>query len=104
LKLLEVKSLANGIEVLAPMIEASPDMIDNWDTDAIARGVPERLGWSEDWLRDIDERDEIREMRMIQMQQERVQEMALEAAKSAGQLGKAVEPGSIISEAARQVA
>ena len=104
LKLLEVRSLANGIDVLAPLVEVSPDMVDNWNTDEIARGVPERLGWSESWIRDVDERDEIREARFLQQQQEKAAMAALEAAKSAGQLGKKIEPGSILSEAAGAVA
>jgi hypothetical protein len=104
LKLLEVRSLISGMDVMAPMIEVAPDMMDNYDTDEIARGVPERLGWSEDWLRDVDERDEIRRVRVLKAQQQEAQMMALEAAKAAPGVSKQVEDGSVLSEVAKQVA
>lgn len=104
LKLLEVRSLSQGIEVMAPMIEAVPEMVDNWDTDEIARGIPERLGWNEDWLRDPEERDEIRQQRFLKQQQQEAQMMAIEAAKSAPGVSKKVEDGSVLSEIAKQVA
>lgn len=104
LKLLEVRSLGAGIEVLTPLIKALPEMLDNWDTDEIARGVPERLGWSEDWLRDPFERDDMRQQRALQQQAEREQELAIEAAKAAKGVSGKVEDGSVLSEVAKQVA
>lgn len=104
LKLLEVRSLTSGIEVMAPMLEQNPTMMDNWDTDEIARGVPERLGWSEDWLRDPIDRDMIREQRAMQEAAEREQELAIEAAKAAPGVSKKVEEGSVLEGLSRQVA
>lgn len=104
LKILEVRSLASGMEVLQPMLEANPTMLDNWDTDEIARGVPERLGWSEDWLRDVDDRDEMREARQLKEDQKEAQLMAIEAAKAAPGISKQVEEGSVMSEASQMVA
>lgn len=100
LKILEVRSLTTGIDVMAPMLEAKPDMMDNWDTDEIARGVPERVGWPVDWIRDIEERDEIREARAELEQAMQAAQMAAEAAKAAPGISKAVEEGSVLAEMA----
>jgi len=97
LRILEVSSLTSGFTVMSPMLEQYPDMADNWDTDEIARGVPERLGWSEDWLRDKDERDEIRQARAEAEQAREVAEMAIEAAKAAPGVSKKVEDGSVLA-------
>jgi len=100
LRILEVQSLTTGLEVLAPWFEKKPDMIDNWDTDEIARGVPERLGWSVDWLRDIEERDEIRAVRAAEEQALQAAQMAIEGAKAAPGISKEVEEGSVLAEMA----
>lgn len=100
LKLLEVRSLTSGFEVMAPMMEIAPDMMDNYDTDEIARGIPERLGWSEDWLRDIEERDEIRQARELKAQQEQAQMMAIEAAKASSSISGPVDSTSVLSQIA----
>ncbi len=100
MKLLEVRSLTSGFEVMAPMIEMAPDMMDNYDTDEIARGVPERIGWSEDWLRDTEERDEIRRQRNLKQEQENAQLMAIEAAKAAKGISGKVEPDSVLAQIA----
>ena len=88
LRILEVRSLTNGFDVMSPMLGASPDMMDNWDTDEIARGVPERLGWPEDWIRDKDERDEMREERVALEQAMQAAQLATEAAKAAPGISK----------------
>jgi len=100
LKILEVRSLTTGIDVMAPLVEIKPDMTDNWDTDEIARGVPERIGWPVDWLRNKDERDEIREARAQEEQARQAAEMAVEAAKAAPGVSKNVEEGSVLAEIA----
>lgn len=100
LRLLEVRSLTAGFDVMAPMLEAVPEMLDNWDTDEIARGVPERLGWSEDWIREVEKRDEIREERAALEQAMQAAAMATEAAKAAPGISKKVEEGSVLSEIA----
>lgn len=100
LKVLEVRSLASGLEVMASLAEARPDMIDNWDTDEIARGVPERIGWPVDWIRDKEERDEIREARAAQEQALQALQAVTEAAKAAPGVSKTVEEGSVLAEIA----
>lgn len=100
LKILEVRSLTSGLDVMDKMLEFAPDMRDNWDTDNIARGVPERLGWSEDWIRDKDERDEMRQARVEKEQAEQAAMLAIEAAKAAPGVSKNVEPESVLAQMA----
>lgn len=100
LRIIEVQAFAKGIEVMSPMLETKPDMVDNWDTDEIARGVPERLGWPVDWLRDIDVRDEIREERAAIERAMQATQMATEAAKAAPGISKDVEPDSVLAQMA----
>lgn len=100
LRILEVRSLTTGFEVLTPLFEVKPDMLDNYDTDEIARGVPERLGWPVDWLKDIAERDEIREVRAAEEQALQAAQMAIEATKAAPGISKKVEEGSVLAEMA----
>ena len=100
LKILEVRSLTSGLDVMDKMLEFAPDMRDNWDTDNIARGVPERLGWSEDWIRDKDERDEMRQARVEKEQAEQAAALAIEAAKAAPGVSKNVEPESVLAQMA----
>lgn len=100
LKILEVRSLTSGLDVMGGMLEFAPEMRDNWDTDKIARGVPERLGWSEDWIRDIDERDEMRQARVEKEQAEQAAMLAIEAAKAAPGVSKNVEPESVLAQMA----
>lgn len=104
LKILEVRSLTSGLDVMKDMVEFAPDMRDNWDTDNIARGVPERLGWSEDWIRDKDERDEMRQARVEKEQAEQAAMLAIEAAKAAPGVSKNVEPESVLAQLAEAAA
>lgn len=100
LKVLEVRSLTVGIEVMGPMLGERPDMMDNWDTDEIARGIPERVGWPVDWIRDKEERDEIREARVQKEQAMEAAQLAIEAAKAAPGVSGKVEEGSVLAEMA----
>lgn len=103
LKIIEVRSLTTGIDVMGPMLGAKPDMLDNWDTDEIARGVPERLGWPVDWVRGVGERDDIREERAALEQALQAAQMATEAAKAAPGISGKVEEGSVLAEMAGAV-
>lgn len=103
LRIIEVQAYAKGIDVMSSMLEGKPDMVDNWDTDKIARGVPERLGWPVDWLRDVEERDEIREARAEQERALQAVAMLTEAAKVAPGISGKVEPDSVLAQMAEAV-
>lgn len=100
LRILEVRALTSGLDVMAPLAELKPDMMDNWDTDEIARGVPERIGWPVDWIRDVEERDDIREARAAQEQALQALQAITEAAKAAPGISGKVEEGSVLAEIA----
>lgn len=56
-KQIEVAGLAQAIESLAPLAEAQPWILDNFDGDQIARDAPEFSGMPQRWLRPIKDRD-----------------------------------------------
>ncbi len=56
----EVAGLARSLEILTPMIERAPEMMDNFDTDEIAQDLPEIFGMRHKWMRPVAKRDEIR--------------------------------------------
>ena len=94
LKIIEVRAFAQGVEVVTPMLEGAPDMADNWDTDEIARGIPQRLGWPVEWLRDIDKRDDMRQARAEREAELQAAELAAGAADAVPKLQKETESGS----------
>ena len=100
LKILEVQAYSKGMEVVSPLAEVKPDVLDNYETDEIARGIPERLGWPVEWLKDKEERDKIREERAEMEQAMQAAAMATEAAKAAPGISKEVEEGSVLAEMA----
>lgn len=94
LKIIEVRALSQGMNIIEPFLEGKPDMMDNYDTDEIARGVAERLGWPVEWIRDIDLRDEMREDRLRAEQAVQAAELAAGAADAVPKLQKKTEEGS----------
>ncbi len=97
---IEVNSFAQAMHVMEGMAEKKPDMMDNWDTDEIARGVPERLGWPVDWLRTIDVRDAIRQERADLEQAMQTAQLAIEGAKAAKGISGPVDDSSVLAQMA----
>lgn len=95
-KLLEVRSIVSTYEVVAPIAEQKPMVLDNFNDDKIARGVSERLGVPPDWMNTEDEVDEIREGRAAKEDALLAAELATEAAKAAPGISKKVEEGSVL--------
>jgi len=54
-KQIEAAALPRAIEIMGPLVQANPDMLDHLDTDAIARDVPEAVGLPQRWLRPLAE-------------------------------------------------
>ena len=67
--------LARTTELLGPLVQAEPAMLDNYDLDQIARDSARNEGMPIGWLRQEADRDQVRqariqrEMKMIQQQQ-----------------------------------
>lgn len=69
---------------LGGLIQLDPQIIDNFDTDTIARDVPLNLGWPADWLRDRRVVASIREQRAEQQAQQAGMQAMMEVAKTPG--------------------
>ena len=93
---IEAAALMRSTELLAPFIQTDPTMMDHYDTDQIARDVPEAVGMPLKWLKPKEQVDELREKR-IEAQAAAAQAQAasqalqqgLEAATKAPQLADA---------------
>jgi hypothetical protein len=81
-KQIEAAGAARSIELLAPFIQADPEIMDNFDGDAIARDVPDIFGTPIKWLRS---RERVEEMRQGRAQAEQAGALAAGAEQLAGQ-------------------
>lgn len=85
-KQIEAAGLARYLEMLLPLINMNPAILDNYDQDAIARAGPMAGGFPQTWLVPIEKRDADRAERAKAMQAQQQAEMA---EKLAGAVGKA---------------
>lgn len=101
-KQIEAAGAAQGFQLLAPLAEAQPEILDNFDGDAMARDTPDSFGIPQDWIRPLAERDAIREQRARQAADRRQAQTLIEAAGGAANAGAAMErfarAGSAASE------
>ena len=63
-KQVELAGLARSLELLSPLIEADPTLLDNFDLDEITRDVPDISGVPARWIRSKDAVIEKREARV----------------------------------------
>ena len=64
----EAAALSRSLELLAPLAQVQPDMLDNFDTDEIARDVPDIFGTPHRWVRSPDAVAALRQSRAQQQQ------------------------------------
>jgi len=83
---IELVGLSRSLEMLAPIIPAKPEMLDNFDWDAIARATPHAGGFTMNWLLPEEVRDQQRQARAQQQQMAEMAEMANTAAGAVGKL------------------
>ncbi|MCD6149723.1 head-tail connector protein [bacterium] len=81
MKQMEVRSVQNTFNLLAPWAQVNPAIMDNFDQDKIARGIGERVGLPGEWLRPKDDVDALRQQQQEAQAQEAQMQMAQEAAK-----------------------
>jgi hypothetical protein len=89
IKALENVSFFRMMESLAPIAQMYPEAIDNFDFDTIARDMPRNEGLPNEWIRKVDERDQMRADRAEQQraaQEAQQQAMAAEAAAKVGSI------------------
>lgn len=87
-KQIEAVAFTRSIEIIGPMAEAKPDMLDHYDTDAIARDVPEAVGVPKRWMKPIEQVQAERKQREQAEQQAQAAATALAAAESAAKTAK----------------
>lgn len=62
-KQIEIAAAASTVDVLAPFVAADPTIMDNFDSDKIARDIAEGSGVPHRWLKPLDRVQMIREAR-----------------------------------------
>lgn len=62
-KQMEIAGLSQSLTFLGPLAEAQPEILDNFDGDAIARDAPEWSGLPNKWLRPTKKVEDIRAQR-----------------------------------------
>lgn len=88
----ELAAFGQSLEVLRPLAEMKPEVMDNFDEDEIARDLPMAGGFTQDWLRPKDQVEALRAQR-AQAQQAA---QAVEAAKPvAGAIKDVASAGDI---------
>lgn len=83
---IEAVGLSRSLELLAPVIPAKPEILDNYDWDAIARATPLAGGFPHAWLMPVEVRDAQRQQRAQQAQMAQMAEMANQAASAVGKV------------------
>lgn len=69
---LEIAGLSQALQFLAPMAEADPSILDNFDGDKITRDAPEWAGMPQKWLKT---KEAVQELRGARQQQQQTQEV-----------------------------
>jgi hypothetical protein len=82
----EVASIFETMQAIAPFVQISPEITDNFDGDAAARGIAAMKSFPQKFLRDIDKRDAIRNQKAAAAAKQ--QEM-MENESTASSIGKA---------------
>jgi hypothetical protein len=94
-RITELAPINETIQALAPLAEIlGPEVLDVIDTDAISEGVAEAGSLSQRYIRGKADREARRQARQEALARQEQQAQALEMAKVAPGLGKAVEPNS----------
>ena len=87
----EGDSITKALQLIMPMAELVPDIMDNIDTDEMARLASNIHGMPHEILRDSKDRDQMRAERAKQQQEQAEQEKNLNEAEVVNKLGGAAE-------------
>jgi hypothetical protein len=91
-KIEEVQAVDVWLQGLAPLVQLAPDIIDNVDTDELARHRARTMGVPEKILTNLDV---VQERRKARAQQQQAQQMAASAPGLAGAVKDVAEAGAI---------
>jgi hypothetical protein len=67
---IETLGAVRTVEMIAPFVQANPEIMDNFDADAIARDAGEFNGMPQRWIRKRGDVEELRAARLQAMQGE----------------------------------
>ena len=98
MKALDVKSAMDTFNVVSPLAQADPTIMDNFDLDAFAQGTGSRMGMPNEFLRSKEAVKKLREARAAAAQEAENKALALEAAKVMPNLQKPTDPASPLAQ------
>lgn len=90
------------LERLAVMVGLAPEALDNYDFDAAERSASLSDGVPVEFLRPVDQRDELRKARAEAQQQQAQQQQAMMAADAAAKIGR-IPADSPVADAMKQI-
>lgn len=85
-RLEEIRGISNTLDIISPLTQSDPEVLDNIDADATFRHVAELLGWPRDTLRSPDLVEELRQARRDAQAGEVAKQDANAAGQTAAQL------------------
>lgn len=84
----EAAGLIRAFEVLGPLAEVQPEIIDNFDGDQIARDAPEWANFTQKWLRPKSTVEELRASRQQQMEAQAAIQTGIQGAQAGADVVK----------------
>ena len=85
----EAVGISRSMEMLAPIAQIDPSVLDHYDTDQIARDTPKFFGFSERYIRKQDDVDERREQRAQAQQEQAAMEQAQQGSEAVKNIASA---------------
>jgi hypothetical protein len=89
IKALQNQAFVEFMGIVGPLVNISPEVLDNLDADKLFLGIATNLSLNPDWLRDEKDRDAMRSARAQQQQAQAQIANAQALAKAGGDLGSA---------------
>lgn len=93
-KIFRIQGVMQGLEVLKPIAEMFPEVVDKVDPDVIAEEILDGTGFPAKAIRRDDVVNKIRTARAARLEQEKKQQLALQMAQQVPNVSKAPEDGS----------
>jgi hypothetical protein len=84
------------VEVMQPLWQVQPELLDNYDFDEITRDVARNDGFPARWLKDMEKIEQLRQARAEAMQRQQEMEQAQMAASAAKDVGS-IKPDSAVA-------
>jgi hypothetical protein len=96
IKAMENQAFLRHVEVMQPLWQVQPELLDNYDFDEITRDVARNDGFPARWLKDMEKIEQLRQARAEAMQRQQEMEQAQMAASAAKDVGS-IKPDSAVA-------